>query len=298
MTNLPYRQIKALAINFSDTEKALQAIWNTEGNYKFHVRDFVKWVKRVHRTFNFKTVREYVIQLNNSDYKPNTIRLKRSALKSAIRKLADGQDIETTLKIDRLLKKLDQDTETKPIKLQDPLSGFDKYLTVEEVNTLITNARSDRQRGFIEFLYVSGCRILEALNVKLKDLIPVNGDYVFTVQGKGKKYRELIVERKRIDKIKKIFDSQEYLFETSTHRKYNRSYVSCQISKLSKYVLGKKISAHGLRHSNATGLLESGAGVVEVSEWLGHSSLDITRRYLHKKLNSVQVKNFTKDLIT
>lgn len=38
---------------------------------------------------------------------------------------------------------------------------------------------------------------------------------------------------------------------------------------------------HQLRHSFATSLILSGVSITKVSRWLGHSSLDMTMRYLH-----------------
>ena len=44
----------------------------------------------------------------------------------------------------------------------------------------------------------------------------------------------------------------------------------------------KELVFHDLRHTAGTRMLESGVGIVEISEILGHSSIELTRkRYLH-----------------
>ncbi len=281
----------------NETEKALTFIWNTKGVYRFHVRSFITWMKETNLDFSPDAIKAYFIDLNNSSYAANTIRIKRCALKSAIKKyIATLNDIPKLLLMDRMLKQLDSSPETRAPKLNDSLAGFDNFLTLNEVNLLLNGARSARQRAWIEFLYVSGCRISEALNIKLTDLKEENSIYYFKVIGKGRKERNLYIEKERIDRIIKIFGSTIYLFQTTPGHKYTSSYVSGQLKKIGKHVLGRKISAHTFRHSCATSMLESGIGILEVSQWLGHSSLDITKRYLHKKLDVIQLKNFTHGL--
>jgi site-specific recombinase XerD len=43
----------------------------------------------------------------------------------------------------------------------------------------------------------------------------------------------------------------------------------------------KRVTAHTLRHSFATNLLAAGAGITQVQELLGHSSVETTQVYLH-----------------
>jgi len=265
----------------NQSEKALRFIYNIKGNYRFHVRDFVRWMRSNQRDINFKSIREYIIQLNNSDYSASTKRLKKQAVKFAIKKLMQDADIPTLLKLDRALKKLDEDEETKSPGINSHAVGRDKVITEYEYEKLLDRARSGRQKRFIEFLFNTGCRISEALGIRGRDIKKAGNIVYIKVKGKGSrkmkyKVREIRIPLDMYQAIIETFGEHDHLFSTSTGHSYNRSYVSNQLKKLCRYVLKRDLSAHSFRHSFVTLQIKKTGDIKGVSRYVGHSSVSIT----------------------
>jgi len=49
------------------------------------------------------------------------------------------------------------------------------------------------------------------------------------------------------------------------------------------------VTLHTLRHTCASRLIQGGVDIYLVSKWLGHSSLEITKRYAHLAVDSLDV---------
>ena len=65
--------------------------------------------------------------------------------------------------------------------------------------------------------------------------------------------------------------------------------MSYEIIKAGKRILGRRISAHSMRHSFATLAIRDGASIKAVSKYLGHSSTAITMdMYVHESLEKAQ----------
>lgn len=142
-------------------------------------------------------------------------------------------------------------------------------------------------------MYYTGLRVSECLNLKLKD-VDLNNNLILVTSGKGNKQRKIPINKK----LEKILNNylknirpdvnSDNFFATKKTGKLSNQYVNVVLKKTSKKLgLNKNISAHILRHSFASNLLDKGANIVHIQKLLGHSSLRVTSIYVHTKMDKL-----------
>jgi len=156
-----------------------------------------------------------------------------------------------------------------------------KFLSYEEVKSglaLIDTSTwiGARDYALILFLYASGARISECLEVTLVD---IEGDWLRIRHAKGEKERVVPLAKVALKAM------QRYLSLLAFEKEFIWvNYQGNKLSRISAYKITQKylgVSPHILRHSYATALITGGADLRVVQELLGHSSLMTTQIYTH-----------------
>jgi len=156
-----------------------------------------------------------------------------------------------------------------------------KYLDYDEIKRSIAVIdRSTliglRDYALILFLYASGCRISEALNVQKND---INKEWLKIRFAKGEKERIVPLAEVALEAL------NEYLKYQDIRSNYLwLNYKGEKLSRISAFKIVKNylaVSPHVLRHSFASALIIGGADLRVVQELLGHSSLITTQIYTH-----------------
>jgi len=163
-----------------------------------------------------------------------------------------------------------------------------KYLTPEEimdgVNIINRSTLTGlRDYALILFLYASGCRISEALNVQRSDILE---GWLKIRFAKGEKERVVPLAPAATRALEAYLQAEDM----------NSSYIWLnyrgeQLSRISAYKIVKKylgVSPHVLRHSFASSLIIGGADLRVVQELLGHASLETTQIYTHIQKQNLQ----------
>ena len=159
-----------------------------------------------------------------------------------------------------------------------------KLLSETEVLRMIRVTNNIKHKFIICTLYSSGIRIGELLNLKKEDLF-FEKNIIFVRGGKGKKDRTTVLS----ENLKKLFvlylkqyKPNYWVIENHVRRKYSASSVQNVIKRAAKNAkINRNVTAHMLRHSFATHLLEQGLDLRYIQQLLGHESSKTTEIYTH-----------------
>ena len=166
-------------------------------------------------------------------------------------------------------------------------------LTLDEVQRIMHAIQRDRFRAYFWTVYSCGLRLNEALALQVGD-IDSERMRIHVHRGKGAKDRLVPLPAATLDVLREYWKTHRHaslLFPKTTYQggvvpdtKQTMSESTVQ-GALRRAVVQLKftrnISVHCLRHSYATHLLEAGVNLRLLQQYLGHSSLKTTARYLH-----------------
>jgi len=193
------------------------------------------------------------------NYKESTISLRKAYIKKYFR-ANDRDDISSKLEVKRVPRHLNPNDILKP----------------EDIEYLLKHMDSPLYKAIISFLYETGARINECLNVKLKDDIKeVEIGYDLTLYGsKTREHNHAYREMYLIDSAPYIheylmyrLESGPYLFPVSDRA------VGVWLSNLKKTLnFSKPINPHAFRHACATRLVREGMQESLIRKQLGWSA--------------------------
>lgn len=197
-------------------------------------------------------------------------------------------------------------------------TGIPHILTVTEIQQLYqatflpnrnnTIATGQRDRAIIAIFYGCGLRKSEGIQLNTTD-IDLQRKLLLVRKGKGNKQRYVPIATKHLEDIKTYLqEGREWYMHQHAHyyhqERYGNPYpkkqqadtaaffisqsgkrLTCMDSQLKRMLkraaTTTPITLHGLRHSIATHLLQSGMDIEAIAKFLGHSSLVSTQIYTH-----------------
>jgi integrase/recombinase XerC len=232
-------------------------------------------------------VRAFLASLSR-DRKKSSIGRKLAALKGFFRYLLARHEIDKDP-----LRTIHSPKQEKPLP---------NFLSVDDVFQLLGAVQIEteldaRDRAALEVFYSSGLRVSELVGLDWADIDFQLG--ILRVIGKGSKERIVPIGEVAMQglrdyaadlgkKHKIVCKGETPVFLNNRGRRITtRSMARIVEKRLKQAGLAVKMGPHGLRHSFATHLLNSGADLRSIQELLGHASLSTTQRYTHVNLDQL-----------
>jgi len=174
-------------------------------------------------------------------------------------------------------------------------------LTDVEINKLMSSFNTNyyvhlRNYCICALMLDSGLRMEEVVTLKISNLHIPEGYAI--IDGKGNKERTvplgdntrrylLKYQRKRYPR-----EQTDFLFLTTSGYPINKNTIKQLFRKLKKKLDIPRLRAHLLRHTFATKYLSNGGDMYSLQQILGHTSLEMVKRYVHIT-HQMSVKNFS-----
>ena len=162
-----------------------------------------------------------------------------------------------------------------------------EIMTEMQVEQLFRAPLTLKERCVVGLLYGCGLRISEACNLRLSDIDSIN-KRIKVVQGKGGKDRFTLLPQQLLEQLRHFYVEEgrppEFIFTSKKTRRalHVRSLQSVVNSAMQKAGFESgRFTAHTIRHSFATHLLNQGNNLHVIKTLLGHSKLETTMIYLH-----------------
>ncbi len=191
------------------------------------------------------------------------------------------------------------------LSIEEVKQLYEATFLPQRINSI---AIGQRDRAIIAIFYGCGLRRSEGKQLNITD-IDLQKRLLFVRKGKGNKQRYVPIAAKHLQDIKDYLrEGREWFLynhaETYSHIIEGKPYEKKVAADSTAFFIGqygsrvkefyqrleqmkqraeieKKVTLHGLRHSIATHLLQSGMDIEEIAKFLGHSSLASTQIYTH-----------------
>ena len=156
-------------------------------------------------------------------------------------------------------------------------------LSVEEVERFFEKVGTLKHRAVLMLCYGAGLRISEAVKIRIAD-IDSDRMLIRVVEGKGRKDRYVAMPKRLLKVLRSYWRAErpkDHLFPSWREgRPISTSSVAlaCR-NAATRARIHKRVTAHTLRHSFATHLMEQGTDTRVIQVLLGHSSIETTARY-------------------
>jgi site-specific recombinase XerD len=160
----------------------------------------------------------------------------------------------------------------------------------------------------LNLMYASGARAQEVCDLRVRNVLFLDGSTKMTLTGKGQKTRRVniaqpcgillkhYVDRRGISNQlnRHIFSSQNReQMTTSCIKEIFKKYITLAKEQHPLLFREEKYTPHSMRHTSASNMLEAGVPLMAIKNFLGHASIHTTERYA--ALTQTTVNNYIRE---
>lgn len=182
--------------------------------------------------------------------------------------------------------------------IASPKSKAKKSVDREDYYSMLRACKNDRDTAILTFFMNTGVRCSELCNITLEQYENRDEDNgINLVVTKGSKERMIYLNSKVVGAIEEYLkvrkNTCEYLFVSNYGNQMSSSCIWRTIrtianrANLSEDVIDG-LSAHSFRHSFITNMIDNGVNIATVATSVGHSSTDMTFKYIDKSRLNVK----------
>lgn len=268
----------------------------------FHLKDFLHFVYDGENDFSISEVIPLMQNIEKEDVEAYIVHLfeDRKLKKTSVNTILSA--------LKSLYKELESNGLKNPvkyIKLFKVNRNIENILkvSIDDIRKIIGLYKIDSEKKYrnitiLYTLFYTGMRSKELLTLQFKHYLKRENEYFFklieTKSGKDvykpihkslvkklEEYKEYLMNMYSLD-LKDL--DKKYIFSTSVLNNSPLSYRSLNaiIQDMGK-LIGKDISPHNIRHAIATELSLSGADILEIRDFLGHSDTKVTEVYINAR---------------
>lgn len=268
---------KATALDEAYTDFILskEAILVSKGTIKFYngtTLRFIHWLKQggieSPEFINSRHIRNYLAELTKNNYTDSYLHCFARGIKTFVRFLYFNDYMPKLLTFDM-----------PPIRKK-----LLPVLSAEQCNIVIDACETRRDRALLLFMIDTGLRRAEICSLNWCH-VDIKSGLVVLEKGKGSKPRSVVIgvnTRRALLNYKrdiKKFSDDKPLFQTPKGKRLLPNGLRSVILRLSKKT-GIYFTPHALRRTFALLSLKAGMNIVYIQSLMGHSTLEMTRKYI------------------
>lgn len=245
---------------------------HTIDNYAIDLRLFFAGINKPLRQITWRQVDEFAQRQHEEGLAATTINRRLNAIKRFFDYLVIEQE---KLPINPI----------KPSHFLKQGRRLPKKLAQEQIQRLFAGIKNPIDRAMFLLMLRCGLRVSEVARLKVSD-IDWEQQALMVEQGKGRKDRRVYISADALSSLKECMQMRPPSIEGDSFfwnqkRKNKPLSIKAIQKKMERYAKASKVKAscHSLRHTFASNLLEEGAEVISIKEFLGHESITSSERY-------------------